>query len=341
MKTLLLLSAFGLGSILPARAQVSTPAAYHLLHTTTVGGEGGWDYLAVDASARRLYLSHATQVEVVDLRTHQKVGTIANTSGVHGILPLPKLGRGYITNGRANTVTIFDLKTLKPLGSLPTGAKPDALLQDDFSGRVFVFNNAGSSATVIDPVTDKVVGTVALGGAPEAGVADGKGRIFVNLEDTNEIVVFDAKTLVVKQRWSVAPGEEPSGLALDRKRHRLFSVCANEKAIVLDAQTGKVVAQVPIGKGVDGVVFDEVTQAAISSNGEGTLTVIYADSPTSYRTETISSARGARTITQDPTTRRLYLSTAEFGPAPAATAEVPHPRPSVVPGTFKVLEFGR
>ncbi|MBC6989667.1 YncE family protein [Hymenobacter sp. BT491] len=322
-------------------ATASKAASYHLLQTTTVGGEGGWDYLAVDPVAQRLYLSHATQVEVLDLHTHQKAGVISNTPGVHGIAPVPKLGRGYITNGRSNTVTVFDLNTLKETASLPTGTKPDAVFYDEYSGRVFVFNNGGASATVIDAATDKVVGTVALGGAPEAGVSDGKGQVFVNLEDTNEIVVFDAKTLAVKHRWSVAPGEEPSGLAFDRAHHRLFSVCGNGKAIVLDSESGKVVAQVPIGKGVDGAVFDEAAQAAITSNGEGTLTVIHEDSPARFRTETIASARGARTIALDPTTHHLFLSTAQYGATPAPTTETPRPRPSIVPGTFQVLEFGR
>ena len=342
MKTLLLLPLLT-GAVLLRYYPAPAPAkpTYRLLQTTPIGGEGGWDYLAVDAPAQRLYLSHATQVDVLDLRTSRLVGTIPNTPGVHGIAPVPQLGRGYITNGRSNSVLVFDLKTLQPLATLPTGPKPDDVLYDDFSGRVFVFNNGGTTATVLDAATNTVAGTVELGGAPEAAVTDGKGQIFVNLEDKSEVVGFDAKTLAVRHRWSVAPGEEPTGLALDRQHHRLFSTCHNQLAVVLNAETGAIVARLPIGRGVDGAVFDEATQAAVCSNGEGTLTVLHEDGPDHFHAETIPSARGARTITLDPTTHRLYLPTAELGPAPAPTAAAPHPRPPIVPGTFHVLTFGR
>ena len=321
---------------------VAAPAAYHLLRTVPVGGNGGWDYLSVDAASHRLYASHGTQVEVLALPGLDRVGVVPATPGVHGIVAVPKVGRGYISCERTNSVTIFKLTTLEVLATLPTDAKPDALLYDASSDRVFVFNNEGESATVIDPVTDTVLGRVPLGGAPEAAVADGQGLIFVNLEDRNEVVGFDAKTLTVLHRWSVAPGQEPTGLALDRQHHRLFSVCGNGQAIVLNSQTGKVVAQLPIGRGVDGVVFDEGTHAAISSNGaDGTLTVLREASDGRFRTETVVSARGARTLTLDPTTHRLYSATARYGPAPAATAAVPRPRPAILPGTFEILEFGQ
>ena len=327
------------GPAAPVR-QTAVPA-YHLLQTMPVGGTGGWDYLTVDAAAHRLYASHGTQVEVLDLQTHQRVGSVLNTPGVHGIAPVPQLGRGYITCGRTNTVSIFDLSTLEVTGTLPTGAKPDAVLFDAYSGRVFVFNNEGATATVINPATNTVVGRVALGGAPEAAVTDGQGLIFVNLEDKNEVVGFDAKTLVVRHRWSVAPGEEPTGLALDRAHHRLFSGCGNGQAVVLDSRTGKVVAHLPIGRGVDGMVFDEASQAAVSSNGaDGTLTVLHEQTPDQFRAETVASERGARTIALDPGTHRLYSATAQLGPAPAPTAEVPRPRPTIVSDSFHVLEFG-
>jgi len=341
MKILLLLPLLSGAALLANQRTPPVAPTYRLLQTTPVGGEGGWDYLAVDAAAQRLYLSHGTQVEVLDLRTQQQVGTIANTPGVHGIAPVPALGRGYITNGRTNTVLVFDLKTLQPITTLPTGIKPDDVLYDRASGRVFIFNNGATTATVLDAATNTVVGTVELGGAPEAAVADGKGQIFVNLEDKSEVVGFDAKTLAVRHRWSVAPGEEPTGLALDPVHHRLFSMCGNQLAVVLNAETGAVVAKLPIGQGVDGAVFDETTQAAVASNGEGTLTVLHEDSPNRFHAETIPSARGARTITLDPTTHRLYLPTAELGAAPAPTAAAPHPRPRIVPGTFHVLTFGR
>lgn len=323
-------------------AAAVAPVAYQLLRTVPVGGSGGWDYLSVDAVGHRLYASHGTQVEVLALPGLEPVGVVPNTPGVHGIVAVPKVGRGYISCGRTNSVSIFNLATLAVLGTLPTDAKPDALLYDAFSDRVFVFNNEGASATVIDPVADAVVGRVALGGAAEAAVTDGKGLIFVNLEDKNEVVVFDASTLVVRHRWSVAPGQEPTGLALDPVHHRLFSGCGNGLAIVLDSRSGKRLAQVPIGRGVDGVVFDEGTQAAISSNGaDGTLTVMRAAAGGRFQTETVASARGARTLALDPTTHRLYSATARYGPAPAATAAVPRPRPAILPGTFAILEFGQ
>ncbi len=336
-----LFAALGGMALLLAAAPAPAPT-YHLLNTVAVGGEGGWDFLATDDLGGRLYLSHGSQVEVVDLKTRQVVGHIPNTPGVHGILPLPKLGRGYITCGRSNSVMVFDLKTLAPLATIPTGEGPDALLLDDFTGHIFVFNHRGGSATVIDPATNAVLGTVALGGDVEVGVADGKGTVFVNLEDKSEVVVIDAKTRTVRHRWPLAPGTEPTGLALDRKHHRLFSGCANEKLVVLDSETGHVVATAPIGAGVDGVVFDDKAQAATSADGEsGTLTVVHEETPDRYRSETIKSARGARTIALDAATHRLYLPTADRGPAPAATEANPHPRPAITAGTFRVLEFGR
>jgi DNA-binding beta-propeller fold protein YncE len=315
---------------------------FHLIKKTIIGGEGGWDYLSVDQENRRLYISHGTQAEVLNADTHEKIGVVANLSGVHGVLAVPETGRGITTNGKSNTATIFDLKTLKPIAELPTGKNPDALLYDPFSKRVFIFNHSDVTTTVIDIVALKVVGTVDLGGtALEAGTTDGKGTIFVNLEDASEVVSFDAKTLTFKNRWKISPGEEPTGLAIDTESKRLFSVCHNEMMVVIDAEKGNIIAQIPIGKRVDGVVFDPKLKLAFSSNGEGTVTVVQEVSPNAFKVvETIKTEPGARTIAIDLKTHHIFLSTAQYGATPEATVDNPHPRPSVVPGTFMVLEYG-
>ena len=329
----------------PALAQTAPGVApYRLLNTIAIGGEGGWDYLSVDPAGERLYVSHGTQVEVVNLKTRKVVGTIPNTPGVHGIEVVPSAGRGYVTCGRTNQCVVFDLKTLKPIGApIATGPKPDALLVDAFSKRVFLFSNDGGKSTVLDAATGAVVGTAKLGGDAEAPATDGKGSIFVNIEDKSEVIEFDAKTLAVRKRTSLAPGEEPTGLGYDPKTNRLFSACANEKLVVTDSKTGRQVAVLPTGKGTDGAVFDPSTNNVITSNGAaGTFTVIHQDSPTKYTVlANIPTARGARTIAIDPKTHHLFTCTADYGPAPAPTTANPSPRPSIVPGTFRVLEFGR
>ncbi len=338
-KLLSLIAIFVLFSISKLEAQSS---GFHLIKKTVIGGEGGWDYLSVDSKNNRLYVSHSTQVEVLDVSTHEKIGVIPNLQGVHGVLAVPKTGRGITTNGSSNTVTIFDLKTLKPIIELPTGKNPDALLYDDFSGRVFVFNHSDVTTTAIDIAEGKVAGTVDVGGsALEAGATDGKGTIYVNLEDAGEIVSFDAKTLAIKNRWKISPGEEPTGLALDTKTKRLFSVCHNGWMMVVDSEKGNIVAQVPIGKRVDGVVFDPELKMAFSSNGEGTITVVQEVSANEFKViDTIKTEVGARTIALDSKTHHVFVSTAQYGETPAPTIENPNPRPKVVPGTFMVLEYG-
>jgi DNA-binding beta-propeller fold protein YncE len=312
---------------------------YHLVKKTTIGGEGGWDYLMADPQGSRLYVSHGTQVEVLDLKSHEKVGVITPTPGIHGIAVIPGTSIGYTTNGRPNTATMFDTKTFKALKEITTGKKPDAIMYDAFSRRVFIFNNEGNSATVLDATTGNVAGTVELGGAPEAAVSDDHGTIFVNLEDKNEVAVFDAKSLAVKHHWKLGKGEEPTGLAFDKPHHQLFSTC-NKVMVVMDSQSGKVLAEVPTGSGTDGAVFDTSTGSAISSNGEGTLTVVKEVKPGQFEAvQTVTTMRGARTITIDPMSHHIFVTTAEYGPAPAATTENPKPRPAVKPGTFMVLEY--
>jgi YVTN family beta-propeller protein len=323
-------------------AQTKTQGGYHVINQYKLGGEGGWDYLAVDAKARRVYVSHATHVMVVDADTGAVVGDIPDTPGVHGVAVAEEAGKGYVSNGRASTVTVFDLKTLKTLKQIPVGKNPDAIVYDDASKRVFTMNGGSSDTTAIDVKTDAVAGTLALGGRPEFAVADGQGKVFVNLEDKSAIAEFDSRRLAVEATWPIAPAEEPSGLAFDRKHRRLFSVGSNKLMAVVNADTGKVSATVPIGGGVDAAAFDPETGLVFSSNGEGTLTVVHEDSPDKYTVvENVKTQRGARTMALDPKTHRAYLVTAEFGPPPAPTPERPRPRPSIVPGTFTLLVVGR
>ena len=319
-----------------------TAGGIHLIKKTVVGGEGGWDYVTVESTLRQLYLTHGNQVEVLNVDTHEKIGVITDTKGVHGVAVVAKTGRGYTTNGRTDSISIFDAKTFKVIGSLKAGKKPDAVFYDAFSDRVFVFNNADSSATVIDAATSLVVGTIALNGAPEAGVSDGKGTIFVNLEDKNEVVSFDANTLKIKNRWGLDGGEEPTGLAFDVKNHRLFSVCHNKLMFVLDSETGKIIAKLPIGERVDGAVFDAENQVAISSNGDGTLTVVKEKTPNDFVVaETVKTEIGARTIAIDAQTHHVFVITAQYGEKPAPTPENKNPRSKILPNTFMVLEYGK
>jgi DNA-binding beta-propeller fold protein YncE len=328
----------GVCTALGAAAQAA-PGGYHMSGAIHIGGEGGWDYLIADPVAHRLYVSHGTRVQVVDTTTNAMVGEIPDTPGVHGIAVAPELGRGFTSNGRASTVTVFDLKSLAVIATVKvTGENPDAIAYDPVSRRVFTFNGRGHNATAIDATTAKVVGTLALDGKPEAAVADGKGRMYVNVEDKSEVVAFDARTLKVEGRWPLAPCEEPSGLAIDCAHRRLFAGCHNEVMAVMDAESGHVLTTLPIGRGVDGAAFDPETGLAFTSNGEGTLTVVREDSPEKFTLlGNVPTKRGARTMALDEATHRIYLSTAQFGPPPSPTAEHPHPRPSILPGTFEVL----
>ncbi|HET6232623.1 MAG TPA: hypothetical protein VFE05_21285 [Longimicrobiaceae bacterium] len=323
-----------------AHAQASP---YHVISRVRLGGEGGWDYVTADADAHRLYLSRGSHVMVVSTDNDSVVGDIPGTTGVHGIALAPALGRGFTSNGRDSSVTIFDLKTLAVVGSVHgTGRNPDAIAYDSVSGRVFAFNAGGTTATAIDAATGAIAGTVELGGRPEFAVADGRGRMFANLEDKSAIVAFDTRTLRVAGTYPLAPCEEPSGLAMDRAHRRLFAVCGNKSMAVVDADNGHLVATIPIGDGPDAAAFDPATGDAFSSNGEGTLTVVHEASPSSFAVvQTLPTQRGARTMALDLRTHRIYLVTAEFGPPPAPTAERPHPRPSVVPGSFTLLVIGR
>jgi DNA-binding beta-propeller fold protein YncE len=306
-------------------------AGYHVTETISVGGEGGWDYLAVDSAAHRLYVSHATKVVVVDLDSNKVAGEIPETPGVHGIAVASELNRGFISAGRANRVIIFDLKTLKTVGDARTGENPDAVLYEPTNKRVFAFNGRTNNATVLDAKSGNIVTTIQIGGKPEFAVADGKGTVFVNVEDTGEMAVIDAAKMTVAKRYKLEGCEEPSGLAIDTAHRRLFSVCRNKVMIVSDPDSGKVMATLPIGQGADGAGFDAGRRLAFSSNGEGTLTVVKGSGSKYEVAETAQTARGARTMAVDEKTHKLYLPTAEFAPATGAG------RPAAKPGTFKIL----
>jgi DNA-binding beta-propeller fold protein YncE len=315
---------------------------YHLLKKVVLGGEGAWDYLICDSAARRVYISRSTHVMVVDADSYAVVGDIPGTEGVHGIALAPEFGRGFTSNGRANTVTIFDLKTLKVLGTAPTGEGPDAIMYDPASKRVFTFNGHGGSATAIDAASGTPAGTITLGGRPEFAAADGQGHIYNNLEDKSELLQIDTQKLSITARWPLAPGESPSGLAIDREHRRLFAGCHNKMMAVVDADSGKVLATPAIGQGVDANAFDPGTQFAFSSNGDGTLTVVHEDSPENFTpVASVPTQRGARTMALDLKTHRIFLVTAEFGPPPAPTPGQPHPRPQAIPGTFTLLVVGQ
>ncbi|HYK87741.1 MAG TPA: YncE family protein [Acidobacteriota bacterium] len=294
---------------------VATAAeGYRVVKKVPIAGQGGWDYLTVDSETRRLYVSHGTLVEVMDLDTEKLVGQIPDTSGVHGIALVPEVGRGFTSNGKSNTSTMFDSKTLKILGEIPTGNKPDAILYDPASKRVFVFNGDGNSATAINPADGKVEGTVGLGGGPESGAADGSGKVFVNLEKENLVVVFDSKNLKVLDRWPLNPCKTPTAMAIDCKNHRLFIGCRSQVAAIVNSETGKVVQTLPIGDHVDAAAFDPEDELVFFSNGDGTVNVIHEDSPDKYTAvQTIQTAPRAKTMALDQVKKRLYLSTAEAG----------------------------
>jgi DNA-binding beta-propeller fold protein YncE len=312
-------------------------SGYHLAKTIAVKGDEGWDYVAVDSDARRIYVSHGSRVVVLDADSGTVTGEIPDTQGVHGIAIASDLGRGFTSNGRANTVTIFDLKTLKTLGTVKAGTNPDAIVYDAGTKRVFTMNGRSQDATAIDAVSGTVVGTFALGGKPEFAVADGKGSIFVNIEDKSELVEFDPQKLVVLHRWPLSPCQEPSGLAMDRKGRRLFAGCSNKIMAVIDADTGRVIATPAIGEGVDANGFDPGTNFAFASNSEGTLTVVHEDSPGKFTiVDNVPTKRSARTMGLDLKNHNIYLPAADFDP-PAPGER----RGKMKPDSFVILTVTR
>jgi hypothetical protein len=319
------------------------PAKYEVTHKYVLGGDGGWDYLTFDAAGKRLFISRATHVMVVDPYKGAVIGDIPNTPGVHGIAVANDLGKGFTSNGRENSVTVFDLKTLKETDRIKIeGENPDAILYDPATKRVFTFNGRSKNATVIDAEKGTVVATVPLDGKPEFGVADGKGMVFVNIEDKNELTQIDARKAAVVKSWPLAGCEEPSGLAMDTKGRRLFSGCGNKVMAVSNADTGKVITTVPIGEGVDANAFDADTKLAFSSNGrDGNLTVVHEDSPDKFSVvENAPTEKFARTMALDTTNHDVYTVTAEIEEAPPAK-EGERPRRSMKPGTFTLLVVGK
>jgi len=315
---------------------------YHVIKTYKLGGEGGWDYLNLDSSSRRLYISRATHVIVIDADSGKPVGDIPDTPGVHGIALAPELGRGFVSNGREGTVTIFDIQTLKLITKIKVGDNPDAILYDPATKRVFTFNGKSQDSTAIDAAKGTVLGTIKLEGKPEFAASDGKGEIFVNIEDKSQLDAIDPAKLEVKSRWPLAPCEEPSGLSIDRKNRRLFVGCDNKMMAVVDADSGKVIATPAIGDGVDATAFDPGTGLAFASCGEGMLTVVREESPSKFSVaENVKTQEGARTLALDEKTHQVFVVTAKFGPPPAPTADQPHPRHSILPDTFVVLVLAK
>jgi DNA-binding beta-propeller fold protein YncE len=325
-----------------ATPQSSDSSGYHLVKKVALGGIGGWDYLEVDPATHRLFISRGTHVIVVDPDQGKIIGDIPDTQGVHGIALADEFNKGFTTNGRTSDSTVFDLDSLKILGNTKTDKDSDAVIYDPFSKRVFTFNGDANTASAIDAASGKIVSTFPLGGGPEFGASDRKGNIFVNLEDKSSLVKFDAKTLKIENTWPLAPCESPSGLAIDDAHEILIVGCHNKFMAFVDGNSGKVLGTVPIGQGVDANRFDPVTGYAFASCGDGTLAIAHEDSPTKFSlVEVIQTQRGARTMALDYASHTLYLVTADFGPAPAATPDNPRPRPAILPDTFVLLVYGK
>ncbi len=304
----------------------------HVADTFHIKGDGGWDYIFVDTASNKLFVSHGTQVNVIDKNNGDSLGIIPNTLGVHGIALVHNLNKGFTSNGRLNNVFVFDLNTLQITDSIATGENPDAIFYDDYSKKIITCNGRSKNLTVIDPSTNKVVATIDVKGKPETAVSDGEGKIFVNNEDMSEIEVVDINTMKLIHSWSIAPGEAPSGLSIDRETKRLFAGCDNNLLMVIDATNGKIIDKLPIGDGCDGTAFDPSIKTIYSSNGEGNLTVIKEGAKNKFAVSTIPTKRGARTLSVDVTTHTVYLPTADFGQSTDSTK-----RPPLIPGSFEVL----
>lgn len=329
-----LLSSFALGGA----------SGYHLGSTYKLGGDGGWDYLTIDSATRHFYIARGTHVLVIDADSGKPIGDIPDTPGVHGIALAPELGRGFTSNRREGTVTIFDLASLKPIAKVKAGENPDAIIYDPATKRVFTFNGRSQDSTAIEAASGTVVGTIKLDGKPEFAVSDGKGEVFVNIENKSEMVAIDPEKLQVKATWSLAPGcESPSGLSMDRQNRRLFAGCENQVMAVVNADNGEMVATLPIGKGVDATRFDPGTRFAFASCGQqGVLTVIHEDSLDKFSVvENVPTQQGARTMELDEKTHKVFSVTAKFGPLGAPTADHPHPWPTILPDSFVVLVLSR
>ena len=312
---------------------------FHILKTFHIQSNGGWDYIAVGPGNDRLYLSHGTQVNILNQTTGDSVGIIKNTTGVHGIAFDKSQNKGFTSNGRLNNVTVFNLTTNAVITQIPTGANPDAIMYEPFTKKIITCNGRSKNLSIIDPVNNKLIDSIAVGGKPETAVSTDAGKLYVNIEDKNEIVAIDLKTLKVEAHWSLSPAEEPTGLAFDKQTNRLFAGCGNKLMAVLDAANGKVIKTFPIGDGCDGLAFDPATKNIFTSNGEGTMSVFHQKSANDFEAvATIKTKRGARTIVIDEKNHLLYLPTADYEAADPAT---PSARPKIKPGTFQVLVIGQ
>ena len=333
----MLKTTFALFVLASSVANAGVSSHYKTLKEIPIGGEGGWDYVSLDSTARKLYLSHATKVIVVDLEKGKISGEILDTPGVHGFAIAPELGRGFSSNGKENKVSIVDLKTLKTLSKISTGENPDAILYDPKQQEVYAFNGRSKSATIIQAKTGKIVATLPLPGKPEFAAVDPEARrVYVNIEDKSRVVAIDTVKHVIASNWSVAPGDTPSALSIDLKNHRLFIGCENLKMVMMDSTTGRVITSVPIEKGVDANAFDSASMMVFSSNGSGTVTVAHEQSPDSLQViQTLKTEKGARTLALDPLTKNIYLPSAQFDPQSSGEH-----RPKIISGTQKLLVYG-
>ena len=340
--------AVGVGLLWFAIAATPAPVGYHLLKRIPLGAaEGGgeyFDYITVDSTARRLYLSHGTEVKVLDADSLAVVGSITGLKRDHGIALVPDVGRGFITDGDAAQIIMFDLKTLKTVGAIKGEKDADYILYDPASKHIFVFNGDAKNSTVIDPAKGTVLATVPLGGAPEQAVADGKGTIYDNLEDTNEVIALDSRTLKIKSRWPVAPAGQPVAIAMDRQHRRLFVSGRNPKMLVLlDADAGKVIGpSFPIGERVDTNVYEPETGLVFSATRDGAVHIFHEDSPEKLSVvEVVKTEFGAKTMGLDTKTHNLFVDTSDFDPPAEPTKQQPNPQPRAKPGTFRLLVYGR
>jgi YVTN family beta-propeller protein len=336
MKNLMFVFLFSFFTLSVPLVCFSQASGYKLIEKINVPGDGKWDFVTFDNTTRRLYISHGTIMQVVDVDKKSIVGEVQGTMGIHGIALAPDQNKGFTSNGKDTSVTVFNLKTFETIKKIKLigSCNPDHLIYDPFSKKIFVFNNKSSDVSIIDPVSNNILKTIKLGGMPELAVSDNKGQIFVNLEDKNEIAVLDAKTLQVKKHWSLAPGEEPTGLAIDIKNNRLFAGCSNKMLVILDAATGKVINTQQIGERVDGIAYDPLEKLIFSSNGEGTVTIIKQNSKDKYSViDSVVTQKGAKTIALDKTKHYVYIPSAEY----SFLTE----KPSIIPNTFGILIIGK
>src|ERR1700733_11407818 len=337
-------SAWLLKILLLVFAVAFAQSGYHQIRKISIPGDGFWDYLTTDPATGRVFVSHDTEVDVVDTKKGEVTGKVGGLKLVHGIALAPEFNHGFISDGGANQVVVFNLTTLEKVGEVAAGMNPDGIIYDPGSKRVFAFNGRSASATAVDAEKGTLAGTVTLEGKPEFPAPDGKGHVYVNIEDKSEVMDIDAKALMVVHKWPLAPCEEPSGMAMDTKTRLLFSGCDNKMMAVMDADTGKVVTTVPIGDGVDATWFDPETKYVLNSCGQdGVLTVIHEDSPDKYTVvENVKTEKGARTMALNPKTHTVYLALAQVEMLPPAEGDPKaRPRRKVQPGTFGLLEFGR